>query len=298
MEVTIITAFFDINRKAWKGFERSAEDYFGYFLYWCSIENDLIVYVESEELKEKILKARESIKHSTEVVVINDVLKENASLYESISKTNYSTISDFRLLPNNPECNNPVYNYIVTMKCYFMLDAVARLNLKESICWIDFGFNHGGKVYKKDYFNFTLEYYDDKITLFTLFPNEVLAKISPVEQILKMQTFVQGSCVIGPVDVMKKFLQDMLISQTELNDCGLMDDDQVLFLMSYFKNEENCKLVFCEWHHSLYYLRDGIIHLPQVSFWKRIKSEIRWMFVKTKCVMRIAKNMYLSDNPK
>ena len=54
-EITIVTAFFNINRQAWKKFERTEEQYFEYFRGWAQLKNTIIVYCETENMKNKIL---------------------------------------------------------------------------------------------------------------------------------------------------------------------------------------------------------------------------------------------------
>ncbi|CBL05387.1 Bacterial protein of unknown function (HtrL_YibB) [Megamonas hypermegale ART12/1] len=58
-DITIVTAYFDINRKNWKGFERSNNDYINYFKFWARIKNNLIVYT-SKEFVEDILNIRKN----------------------------------------------------------------------------------------------------------------------------------------------------------------------------------------------------------------------------------------------
>ena len=46
MEITIISAFFDINRKDWYGFNRSRTEYLQYFKFWARIKNKLVIFTD------------------------------------------------------------------------------------------------------------------------------------------------------------------------------------------------------------------------------------------------------------
>lgn len=51
-EITLVTAYFNINRKDWKGFERTDNDYLSYFRHWVRMRNKLIVYTTPDMAKE------------------------------------------------------------------------------------------------------------------------------------------------------------------------------------------------------------------------------------------------------
>lgn len=71
-----------------------------------------------------------------------------------------------------PECCNPLYNYIMYLKTYFLTDAINRGLVKNSmVAWVDFGFNHGGEIYSiSEEFSLTLtdENLNHKIHLFSV----------------------------------------------------------------------------------------------------------------------------------
>lgn len=43
-EITIVTAYFNIGREKWKGYERGDNKYINYFDFWAKIKNNIIVY--------------------------------------------------------------------------------------------------------------------------------------------------------------------------------------------------------------------------------------------------------------
>ena len=62
-DITIVTAFFDINREGIKGFNRSNEKYLKAFEFWARIKNKIVVFSdkytinEVKKIKEEILPA-------------------------------------------------------------------------------------------------------------------------------------------------------------------------------------------------------------------------------------------------
>ena len=171
-EITIVTAFFDINRDNWNTFHRSTEKYIKYFKFWARIRNKLIIYT-SKELKDEILSIRKEygLENQTILHVVDDYRDIEADMYLDICKSmSYVETLDFRLLRHVPESYNAEYNYITGLKAWFMKDAVSRMETTSMVAWMDFGYNHGGEVikYSKD-FDFNWEYnFSEKINLFLI----------------------------------------------------------------------------------------------------------------------------------
>ena len=49
-EITVVTAFFNINRQNWSKFERTEDQYFDYFTGWAKLRNKIIVYTQTENM--------------------------------------------------------------------------------------------------------------------------------------------------------------------------------------------------------------------------------------------------------
>ena len=125
-EISIVTAFFDIGRKNWKGFERDNSTYANYFKFWARVKNHLIVYTEPKMAEQvKKIRADYGLLDKTTVIVIEDVRKLDEPIYNLICDvlSNRLTVK-FRRHPWMPECCNPLYNYIMYMKTYFLNDAI------------------------------------------------------------------------------------------------------------------------------------------------------------------------------
>ena len=239
-DITIITGFFKINRESWKGFELTDEKYFEFFKVWAKLQNKLIVYVESEELKKKVIEFRANLGLASQTIVnvVPDCVKLAPDLYNSIKTANESPIQQkFHVLPNHPEVWNPTYNYIMLLKAWCVCDAIDRGQADGMVAWIDFGYNHGGSpIDKNSDFNFKWEYdFPEKINLFTI---QDLDNRPMFEIILSMDTYTMGGFLVGPANLWHEFWNLLKSSMMALNDCGLADDDQNIILMAYRKKPE------------------------------------------------------------
>ena len=276
-EIVIVTAFFAIKRENWNGFNRGNELYFNYFKGWASIKNRLIAYVESEELKNRIIEFRTSVglADRTIVNVIPNILDVDKELFESIKSAENPVQQSLRLLPNNPETWNPIYNYIMLMKQWCAADAVKRGQVapEEMLAWVDFGFNHGGTAYSlNSNFNFQWEFdFPDKINLFSAQP---LDHRPIFDIVLSMDTYIMGMVLVGTAKYWEEFRLLVRESMIDLNKSGLMDDDQNIILMAVRRKPEIFNIQVSTWTTVLY--ECGCQHLLPAKYKEsRIKKKIR-----------------------
>ena len=234
----------------------------------------------------------------TEVVIVEDIFGEDKNLYDGLKGVNYSQINAYRLLPHNPESVNPEYNYIMMMKYHLLMRAIREFQIVDNVAWIDFGFDHGGENYSKDFFDFELKYQSDHVTMFSLFDVNQIDNLSPIDLILKMETIIQGSLVIGPVEKMELMAKDALEAQMNLNCCGIMDDDQITLLMAYYKRKQNYKIIQCAWHTGLYYFKENkIVEYKEQRNIKVYARKIKWLSIKLSCTLRVLKKLIKMSVP-
>lgn len=238
--ITIVSAFFDINRENWKGFSRSNEKYFEYFKGWAKLKNKLVVYVESEDLRNRILEFRASLglADKTQVVFINNCLEIDPVLLESIRKAAHNNIHrKYRLFPNNPEVWNAEYDYIMLLKMWCVSDAVEKGLASDMVAWVDFGYNHGGDVIDiNSNFNFLWKYdFPQKINLFLI---QDIDERPLFDIVMSMDTYIMGMVIVGVDHLWGNFWTLMRESMIELNNCGMIDDDQNIILMCLRKKPE------------------------------------------------------------
>ena len=235
-EISIVTAFFDIGRKDWKGFERDNSTYANYFKFWARVKNHLIVYTEPKMAEQvKKIRADYGLLDKTTVIVIKDVRKLDEPIYNLICDvlSNKLTVK-FRRHPWMPECCNPLYNYIMYMKTYFLNDAINNgLTKNNMVAWVDFGFNHGGATYpNSEEFSTILtdNNLNNKIHLFSV---DKLDDTPIFEIVRNMHTYIAGAVMIAPSNMWKNLADLYKQATISLAQCGFSDDDQTLAVMAY-----------------------------------------------------------------
>ena len=106
----------------------------------------------------------------------------------------------FRRHPWMPECCNPLYNYIMYLKTYFLTDAINKGLVKNNmVAWVDFGFNHGGEIYSTpEEFSITLtdENLNHKIHLFSV---DKLDDTPIFEIVRNMHTYIGWRSYNSPI---------------------------------------------------------------------------------------------------
>lgn len=246
-EITLVTAFFDIGRKEYVSIPRSNDKYFEYFKFWSRIKNNLIVYTDSES-KDRVIQIRKefNLEHKTHVIVVDDIFGiEPTMLKEMEEVASNRNFIDFRFYAKATS-NTAKYDYLMLFKSWFLADAVRRNLTSETVAWIDFGFNHGGKVYTKpEEFEFTWEYeFNDKIQLFYL--DEYDEK--PIFEIVKrLNDCVMGPLIVLPATLCQEFWSLNKESMSILNSVGLIDDDQLIMMFSYRRRPEIFDLHRSSW---------------------------------------------------
>lgn len=239
-EITVVSAFFNINRQAWKKFERTEDQYFEYFKGWAKLKNTIIVYCETENMKNKIIQFRRELglEDKTIIHIIEEFRNIDPELLSSIKKAAENKVQQgARLFDKNPEVWNADYDYVMLLKMWCVQDAVARGETGEMVAWMDFGYNHGGAILDiNSDFNFTWKYdFPDKINVFLI---QELDDRPIFDIVCTMDTYIMGTVIVGAAQLWNEFWNLMRMSMMELNNCGLTDDDQNIILMAYRRKPE------------------------------------------------------------
>lgn len=239
-EITVVSAIFNINRQAWKKFERTEDQYFEYFKGWAKLKNTIIVYCETENMKNKIIQFRRELglEDKTIIHIIEEFRNIDPELLSSIKKAAENKVQQgARLFDKNPEVWNADYDYVMLLKMWCVQDAVARGETGEMVAWMDFGYNHGGAILDiNSDFNFTWKYdFPDKINVFLI---QELDDRPIFDIVCTMDTYIMGTVIVGAAQLWNEFWNLMRMSMMELNNCGLTDDDQNIILMAYRRKPE------------------------------------------------------------
>ncbi|MCE5286374.1 MAG: HtrL family protein [Pelosinus sp.] len=271
-EITIVTAFFDIGREKWPGFERDNSKYVENFKFWARMKNKLVVYTDQETARQ-VQQIRESfgLKDRTQTVVVDDITTLDPDIYQCMEKVLANELAiKFRRKPASPESYIAMYDYVMYLKTYFIVDAIERGLANGMISWMDFGYNHGGKFYTNPLeFDFLWQYdFSAKIHLFSIEPLDE----TPIFEIVRdMKIYISGGIVIAPAELWKILLPLVRRAIFSLASCGLMDDDQTLLIMAYREHPEFFEIhpiedFFCP-------LKDcGCSHLTSLPLRKSKKS--------------------------
>ncbi len=282
--MTIVTAFYDINRKDLDSFKRDYKKYMQYFSFWAGLKNELIVYT-SAEFKDEILEIRKkyALYDKTKVVV-----KELSSFDEYALKAMQKTFTDYdqsknRKFPQNIECKSALYCYLMYLKPFFVCHAIEN-NLCSSteLLWLDFGFNHGSDFFtNSSQFNFLLQSQDslarDKINFFSVKEKE---ENSIAYLYFCMETFLMGGILYASKDKWQIFKEDMKKALQHFLSFGIVDDDQLLFLWILRNLPQNYSVNKTKfWFDSLFYFMPyefaTKLDIKKIKVYKKIKTKLK-----------------------
>ena len=248
-EVTVVTAFFDIGRESFGSeLSRSNEKYLEYFKFWARMKNKLVVFT-FPAMAERVREVRNEfgLEDRTEIIVIDDIYAVEAELHSRMTQVAASEeFLKFRYMPN-PADNNADYDYIMLLKAWFLKEAAEKGYADGMLCWLDFGFNHGGDVFSNsEEFDFTLnvDFPMDKVTLFSL--NNYDNK--PIFHIIEdYSVYMMGAPIYVSADMAAELWGDVKKSMESLLDVGFLDDDQTLLLMASLRNPERYNIIKSDW---------------------------------------------------
>lgn len=247
--ITLVTAFFNINRDNWSKFRRSSEAYIEAFSKWAHLENTLIVYLEDEDIKKKVLDIRSEygLSDKTHVELIEDIESVDPDIYRSLNHiANDSIHRLWRYKPNNPEVINADYNYVMFLKFWCLKHAFEQFDVKDKIAWIDFGYAHNGALYPyEEDFCFEWDYrFSEKVTLFSIKDIETRPAFDVINT---MDTYIMGCIFVVPVAVVERFYDDIRSIMISILSLGYMDDDQILLLMALKMNPDYICALSSNW---------------------------------------------------
>lgn len=279
MENTVVTAFFDINRKdmGLDGNRRGFEEYLKYFDFWARLQNNLIIYTQSIFVQDIMaVRKKYGLEDSTQFVVIDDYCAIESEIYNKMNKIEQDGIWKQWRLNINAMSNVARYDYVMFLKYWTINDAKTRFNLSGIISWIDFGFNHLNACYavsEEFSFYWEPELYKGKVCIFSLFDPDCTDSIKAL--------FTQQDCILGPIFymdadcaeqlylIMRRVLEALLM-------IGIIDDDQGVLLLAYKNKPELFSVRRSTWFMPL--KENGASHLTVLEKKapkKRIITELK-----------------------
>ena len=242
--ITIVTAFFDIGRGNWDGtvngcqipayIKRTNADYFEYFGHLAKINNPMVIHTSSV-FKDRVLKLREGKK--TEVVIHDELFTTWGPLLKQIQ----AVMDDSKFIaairsPNMPEYWNAYYVLVNFLKAHFV---TASSVVTQHAAWIDFGYCRDANRFPTDDFTWERDF-GDRINLFYIRQPEPERPLHSI--VASGDVYIQGCHIVAPTNMWSDLFQLMSASIDDLLAMGMIDDDQTLLLMSYFRHPEMFKL--------------------------------------------------------
>lgn len=289
-KITLVTAFFNIGRENFKAIPRSDDKYFKYFEFWARLRNDLIVYTQPNCV-DIILNIRQKfgLKDNTKIIPIGNIYDIEPDIYNRMAEiSSNSWFKDLRILPNATS-NIAEYSYLMLLKTYFLKDAVSRGLTCDQVAWIDFGFNHGGSLYANpEEFDFEWRYSFNRKIYFFYYEKYDSKPI--FEIVRRLSDCIMGCLIVSNSELCEELWQLNRHAMMTLNEVGLIDDDQLLHLMSYRSNPNLFELKKSEWFLPLkeYGGEKNLVTLNKVdnSLIRRIARTVRNGLRRRKLALR------------
>ncbi|MBN3135168.1 MULTISPECIES: protein YibB [Pectobacterium] len=275
--ITIVTAFFDIGRGNWTTengyspyFHRTSQTYLDYFKNLATLENDMVIFT-SKEFEDKIRKIRGE--RPTKIIVMNPV-KRLIKLREKIKKIQDS--DKFKSLLNkeqsiSPEYFSPDYILVCNLKSYFVSKAInLELVKTESVAWVDFGYCRDLKtlnnIVRWDY-----HFPEEKINFFTIKKGLKVNSLDDVfDKMLNNDVYIIGGAIVGKKEKWNEFSRLVWACQRLTLKRKMIDDDQGIFIMCYYKRNDLIKLNYLG-KNNWFYLFKKYNHSQLMLWYIKIK---------------------------
>lgn len=242
---TIVTAYFDIGRGEWtanKGFReklaRSVDVYLSYFERLAALENDMVVFT-SPELEAKVAEIRKGKPTKIVTVDIKNKFKHIRSRIEKIQQDEAFTRKLETRQLKNPEYWSPDYVLVCNLKAYFVNKAINSGLVKTPlVAWIDFGYCRKPKV-TRGLKVWDFPFNQNKIHLFTIKKG---LSVSSLQQsfdfMIGNHVYIIGGAIVGSQEKWKEFYPLVTECQKVTLENNIVDDDQGIFVMCYYKRPD------------------------------------------------------------
>jgi protein YibB len=251
-KISIVTAFYDIGRGDWSTsteknggplphyLQRSVDKYIDHFTRMCEIDTEIIVYTSPD-----IAPRLAAISPNVKVVEYDyfNIHKELRDKIEAIQRTPefVKKINPYQV--RNPEYWSKDYVGVTSLKAFYVSDAYERgLITNEFASWVDFGYCRDdehiptNKTWEYDFTPGLMHYFNYRD------PEFRQAKQQVSQAVQNNVVFIIGGVFVAQKEQWKVLADDMKEALDYLMSIGLVDDDQGLLLMSYFKNPDMYEL--------------------------------------------------------
>ncbi len=247
-DVTVVTAFFDIDRAQWREgefkdsrFQRTVDDYFAMFARLAKLKNQMVVFTEPHLVARALeLRRANGLEDRTAIVAISNLFESDlvAPVKAAVERRMTDLFRHWVVKPESPEYRESRYVLVNALKAAFVCAAL-DLGLVDApqVAWIDFGYCRDDQRFDPaEPWRFDA---GGKINLFHI----VALDDTPITRVVRYGTvYFQGCHIVGPAQAWPAFAAEMSFNLAALLACDLVDDDQTLLLMAWRKSPESYRI--------------------------------------------------------
>jgi protein YibB len=241
MNITIVTAFFDIGRGDWtpdKGLphylHRTTDTYFERFGHMAKLQNKIIVYCSSEHV-DKIKELRED--RPTEILVVDfpNSFQELRNAVSTVQKNPEYLKKINPMQVRNPEYWSADYVVVNALKSTFVNRAIQMGYVEtDLVAWLDFGYCREAST-TNGVTKWQYPFNKEKIHFFNVRNYEGSFILDIIANNI---VHTHGSMIVADKTMWPTLEALIHHSINELLKNNLIDDDQTLMLMSYLQKPE------------------------------------------------------------
>jgi protein YibB len=220
--------------------QRSVDKYIDHFTRMCEIDTEIIVYT-SPDIAPRLAAISPNVK-----VVEYDYFNIHQELRDRIEAVQTSPEFIKKINPyqvRNPEYWSKDYVGVTSLKAFYVADAFERgLITNEFAAWVDFGYCRDdehvptNKTWEYDFTPGLMHYFNYRE------PDLRQAKQNISLAVQNNVVYIIGGVFVAQKEQWQVLADDMKEALDYLIGMNLVDDDQGLLLMAYFKNPDMYEL--------------------------------------------------------
>ena len=252
--ITVVSAFFNINRERFINYSRTGEDYIKSFLNYLNVDYNMIAFID-ERYIDVVLKHYENspFKNKKFIPINDEWLNKNIYAWQQLEKDKGIISSDYyknlfkeRIAGGFPENIYSEFNVINHCKIDFINYAITNNYVEgDFICWSDFGYHRS--VLQNDPNMFPTNILDiqkfNKEKINCMLNEDVLPEDNDyIGVTMSGKVALTGSFYGGPVSLMKEFQELYHFCLQELYNNNISDDDQHMLLRCFLKRPDMFQL--------------------------------------------------------
>ncbi len=240
--ILFISAFKDLGRGDWKGFERSVDKYCTWFKYLIQNPIRIVLFAEEDVRKklEQEVGFRHSLPYEPESTFLGSHLEKEREILQSAKHQNLLLHRK-----ENPECWSAEYNLVNHNKVLFVQRAKALYPGYSHYAWIDFGYIRSEQDICED---FDWSPLANLKTIRYSAHREIRPEdftMSPRETCFYAPDPFQGSMFICPADLVDWYAETYRQMLNTFHSQWLGDDDQALLYHIYKAHPQNFSFHVC-----------------------------------------------------